>query len=151
MSKALFAKYRVDQQAEKNGVPIKMEDVVFHVTRIYISRNQKWALAIDEATKFYEKTTEEQKLTETERFDKVLRRAFLRAGLVGWEGVTNLEGEPLDFNHENAEWFFSECPDLLDDLFGRANSRTSFLKQEEDDLKNLSPSSTTKEKKKSGT
>lgn len=53
--------------------------------------------------------------------------------IVGWEGVTDRDGNPLPFTKENAIRVMTDLPDLFSDLVASANDRALFRKAEQEE------------------
>lgn len=51
---------------------------------------------------------------------------YAESVVLGWEGVTNREGEVLTFNKENAVKLFEDLPDLFEDIVVQAQKAVLF-------------------------
>jgi hypothetical protein len=68
---------------------------------------------------------------------KATLELFLECTLKDWRGVTNEEGELLEFNTDNARWLMQELPDLYIELKREASLRKNFLvSKDREDAKN---------------
>ena len=69
--------------------------------------------------------------------EEVMQKAFIENILIGWEGVTDKAGDPLEYSTTAAEKLFKDLPELLADLQTVASDHTAYLQAElEDDAKN---------------
>jgi hypothetical protein len=126
MSLEIYKKFEVDKDAELNGKWLPFYGAEFLLSRVLISRNKTWKLAVEKYSKLY-----------PEDGEKALRCAFFEVGLKGWKGVTDKKGKALPFNKENVEKFFDSVPEFLDVLFRASSDMNNYLaKQEEEEIKN---------------
>ena len=69
--------------------------------------------------------------------EEVMQKAFIEHILLGWEGVSNKEGNALEYSTTAAEKLFKDLPELLADLQTVASDHTAYLQAEiETDSKN---------------
>lgn len=62
---------------------------------------------------------------------------FLECTLKDWRGVTDEEGNSLEFSTDNARWLMEQLPDLYIELKREAGRRKNFLAhKDEQDAKN---------------
>lgn len=117
----LFAVYGTDTLKEKNGVPFYLDkdsDCYISVAR-WCNRNVDYQREMaDLNSKIQSLNYEEQEQARVEVFTKHL--------IKGWNNITDQNGNPLEFNVENALKLFNLVPDLVDDLVGFSLNRKNY-------------------------
>lgn len=68
--------------------------------------------------------------------EKVLHRVFAETVVIGWEGVTGPDNQPLPFSIENAIKLFADLPDLFAVIRDTASDASIFREFSEADTKN---------------
>jgi hypothetical protein len=63
---------------------------------------------------------------DSEKMQDIIVLAFVKGCLLGWEGVTDRAGQPLEFNEGNALKLFAELPDLFFALNEQANKVANY-------------------------
>jgi hypothetical protein len=58
--------------------------------------------------------------------NRVLAEAYAESVIIGWEGVTDAEGNDLEFNRRNVVQLLTDLPELFKDIQGQANSVSNF-------------------------
>jgi len=68
---------------------------------------------------------------------KILAEVYAESVILGWSGVTDTNGDVLEFNTENAVKLLLDLPDLFTDIQRQAENFTNFRQAElEDEVKN---------------
>lgn len=57
---------------------------------------------------------------------RIIREAFAEAVVIGWEGVTDENEQPLPYSKENAIKLFNDLPDLFAQIQGWATNMANF-------------------------
>lgn len=129
-------RFKTDKSVEKEGIWVDYaEDGRFKVARIGGS-NKRFNKVYTRLTRPHRKQMEHGMLSDKVG-EEILRKAFVDGCLLGWEGITDEEGNPLAYNKENALALFEQLPELLADLVDVARSREGFLAVlREEDAKN---------------
>ena len=72
-----------------------------------------------------------------EKAEEIMAEAFFHTVLLGWEGVTDADGNELPYSIQNARTLFADLPDLLADLVESAQKASLFRDEvAEQDAKN---------------
>lgn len=125
MSKNIYDKFATDKKAEQEGITLDYGDGL----KIRIARaggsNTKFEKLVQARLKKYERQRQLD-LLEVETLRPILREVYAEAVVLGWEGVTNREGETLPFNKENAVKLFEDLPDLFEDIVVQAQKAVLF-------------------------
>lgn len=123
-----YSKLQTSADLEKDGVSIDYGTDVgkFHIRRAG-GANRKWELRREALMKPYVRQIQAG-IMDDEVHRGLLIQAFVETVLVGWEGVTGPDGQPLDCTHENATQLFKDIPTIFDGLFTSATQHQLFLK-----------------------
>lgn len=106
-------KYAIDRAAEAQGAPLEIDDMVFTVRSAAASnRGYRYALALAASRKRDELGAGGVKAFEVH--ESILIEAFADAVILGWKGVDDAEGKPLEFTRENCIKLMEECPAIWD-------------------------------------
>lgn len=128
MSKSIYELYATSKDAEVNGVIVTFGDA----GKIRIARaggaNERFAAAFEKKTRGKRREIEAGTLPISEQ-RRLSVEAFAETVVLGWEGITDRDGKPLDFNRANVIKLLTELPDLFDRLREEATSMTNFQVQ----------------------
>lgn len=58
--------------------------------------------------------------------ERVMREVFVDSVLVGWRNVEGRDGQPMEFNRENALKLFTDLPDLFRELLSMTQEGAAF-------------------------
>lgn len=133
---SVYKKFRTDAQMEASqGIELDYGDGV----KIRIHRaggaNQKYHKALRAKLASNRRALDDVIDEQTAR--KNLAEIYAEAIIVGWEGITDEEGNALDFNKANCVKVMCDLPELFRDIQDAANNAAMFRKHEqEQDKKN---------------
>lgn len=137
--KTLFDTFKTNEDLEKNGVWYEIQPGVRFLVARAGGSNKAYQRALSAKMKPYQRQYQNGTL-DPEVAQNLLRDVFIDSVLLGWEGVTDREGQPLEFDHNNAQWLFRELPDLYDALSDEATKVSNYLVQEMNESGNGSSS-----------
>lgn len=150
---SLHKLFKNDVNLEKNGIWIDYgpnDDLAgtpppsqrFRVARSGGS-NMAYNKALEHITKPFKRALQNGQVSN-ERAKLMDREAFLDTCLLGWENVTNADGQLIEFSKANAVALFDELPDLYDDIREQANNASLYREEvREADLGNSGTSLST--------
>lgn len=121
---SLYDQYATDAKKEAEGVEVTFppnEDgsVPTFILAATSKSNQKYAKALDAATKPYRRNMDAMK---PETAEALYRDVFVKTVLKGWRNVQDRDGNDIPYSNENAVKLFTDLPRLYDDLNSRAGS-----------------------------
>lgn len=132
----LYQTYERDQTKETDG--IKFEPVPG--VKLWLARaggsNAEFAEALDEATKPYRSM---KGGLPADREREVLAGVYAKTIVKRWQGVTDRNGEALDFTEDNARQLLIDLPDLFDDIRQLASARDLYSMQVAEETAGNSP------------
>jgi hypothetical protein len=107
----LYQTYERDTDKERNGVECELLPGVKMTVARAGGSNREYVKERDKLTKPYRLGgTELSEKDETE----LQATLFARTIVKGWEGVTDRDGNPLDFTEENVRKVLLDLPDVFD-------------------------------------
>lgn len=130
--KGLYSQFKTDSETEKNGiwVPVALTEdhkqVMFKLARAGGS-NQKYLKVLEARTKPLRRLIANETL-DVKLADEVMMEVFADAVVLGWENVTDEEGNPLPFSRENVIKVFKDLPDLFNDVREQATKAALYRK-----------------------
>ena len=131
----VFAMFGTDANMEKTGIWLDYGPFRIRVARAGGS-NHKFSKALEIVSKPYRRAIEREILSE-EKGIEILVTAYARGIILGWDGVTDENGVPLDCTEKNIIWLLTKLPDLFKDIQEQASKFSNFqLQDREDDAKN---------------
>tara|TARA_R110002096_G_scaffold375632_1_gene569251 strand:- start:41 stop:457 length:417 start_codon:yes stop_codon:yes gene_type:complete len=122
---SLYKKYETDTKAEVEGIELDFGDgVIFKVARAGKS-NPAFSKASRKRTKPYLFAIKAGTLSD-EVATTVLINVYADSVVLGWEGVTDKEGESLEYSRENVVKLLTDLPDLLEQIKEYSEDSDSF-------------------------
>lgn len=112
----LFKQFATDPRAEKEGVRFEIgvngkgETIAFQIARAG-GANIRYAKSVEAKTKPYRMQIQAGTL-DNELAAKLMREVFAESVVIGWEGVEDEAGNPLDYSPEVAATLFEQLPEL---------------------------------------
>ncbi len=133
---SLYSQFETDQSLEKDGVVIEYSgNIRFRIARSG-GANQKYLKRLEAKTKPLRRLIQ-QDLLKNEEVEPILLDVFCETVILGWEGVTDRNGNPLEFTVENAKKLFKDLPELFNDLREQSQKSALFRKHmQEGEAKN---------------
>jgi hypothetical protein len=127
-----FAKYGIDRDAERHGVEVPVDDMVFIVrSASAANRGYRYALAVAANKRRGGLDADPTRAFDTH--EDILIDAFADAVIVGWRNVDGPDGQPLEFNRENCIRVMYQCPDIWDAIRGAALDNEKFKQTVKED------------------
>lgn len=127
--KTLFDTFGTDSDLEKKGVWFEIQPGVRFLCARMGGANKTYQRSLSKKMKPYQRQFQTGTL-DPEVAENLMRDVFIEAVLLDWEGVTDKEGEPLEFNPNNAQWLFRELPDLYRALTDESEKVSNYLAAE---------------------
>lgn len=124
----LYALFETDKELEANGIDLKFGDSTFRCKRAGGS-NRKFETAFNEKTRAFQTKMQLASLSE-EQSDKLLMEVYFEAVVLGWEDVTDREGNNLEFTLENFQKVMTDLPEVWRNLRSAAANVDNFLVQQ---------------------
>lgn len=133
---SIYDMYETDNDNEIGGIILNYGEGI----RIKIARaggaNAAFTKSFERATRPYRKRMETGTLDEATA-NELLIQVFAETVVKDWEGITNREGDELEFSVANCVAVFLDLPDLFSDVKEAAMSVSNFRFEEiEEDVKN---------------
>lgn len=128
-----YQRFKTNPELEKNGIVLDLGEVgKFTIARAG-GANQKFEKRMAALTKPHRRaiqagTIDQQILSE------ITATAAAETIVLGWEGVTGPDGQPLEFNVANCKQLLTDLPELFTEIVNAARDHTLYLQhiREED-------------------
>lgn len=137
-----FFNHATDPKLEKEGIKLPFEGFSFTVARAG-GNNRKFRSVLAAKLKPHAHKIQQEKMTDAQ-MEKVMAEVYAETVLIGWDGVTDEEGNALPYNKRNAVKFLTDPRfiDLVELIRQVADNAASFrLAQEEEDREVLEKNS----------
>jgi len=129
---SLYKTFATDTDLEKTGINLQFglvdEDPSLPIT-IRIARaggsNMKFAKVLEAKTKPHRRAID-TKTIDKKTADRLMLETFFESVVLGWENVTDQEGNLLEFNLDNFAKVMTDLPDLYDTVKTDARDASLF-------------------------
>lgn len=132
---SLYDQYGTDAKKEVEGVEVTFPPNADGTVPTFIvaatsKNNQKYAKALEQATKPYRRNMDAMK---PETAEALYKEVFVKTVLKGWRNVQDRDGANIEYSREAALKLFEDLPRLYDDLNSRAGSIDLFREAQKED------------------
>lgn len=136
MSKSIYDVFETDAGKETDGIVLDYGEM----GSIMISRaggaNKKFAKSLEFRSRPYKRQIDKGTM-DNDTAVKLMAEVFADTIVIGWVGINDREGNPIEFNKENCVKLFIDLPELFADVQDASTSIANFQQeQNEDDSKN---------------
>lgn len=117
---SLYNTFETDKSLERDGIVLdygfnsKQQPVQIRIARAG-GANAKFAKVIEQKMKPYKRAIANDTM-DNKVAEKLLIESYADAVILGWEGVEDRQGNPLDFTRENVVKVLTDLPDLFLDI-----------------------------------
>lgn len=146
---SLYDKFETDRSLEKNGIDLDYgpnlklpadSEGKHPVTIIRIARaggsNDQYLKRLEAKAKPHRRSIQHETI-EKAQLDTMVKEVYAESVVLGWENVSDRDGNLMEFNKENVLKLFKDLPDLYTDIMEQAQSAALFrLNLREQDAKN---------------
>lgn len=122
---SVYKQFKTDAKAEAEGIELDYGDFKIKITRAGAS-NQNYQRALERETKPFRRAIQNETMPG-EQMLAILKKVYASSIVLGWEGVTDENEQPLPFSRENCLKLFNDLPDLFLDVKAQAENRSLFL------------------------
>lgn len=120
-----YAAFKNNETLETKGIILDLGEAgKFRIARAG-GANQSFNKTVARLTKPIRRAIQTETIDQ-KTADKVMVDAYVESVLLGWEGVTGPDGQPLEYNKENATKLFTDLPDLFQEIMLMASRATLF-------------------------
>jgi hypothetical protein len=122
---SIYRKFKQDKAIERDGIELEYGDgAVFKIARAG-GANKAFKTRMEQLQRKYKRQLHHGLLTE-EQGRAILIAVYADTVILGWDGVTDEDDNPLDFTRENVVRVLSDLPDLFDDIRSQAEDAGLF-------------------------
>jgi hypothetical protein len=131
-----YQMFQTDKTAEvEQGITLDYGSFKFRIVRAG-GANRKYTEALNRKLKPYRRQLENDTLDNDVAL-KAMAEVYADTVLLGWEGVTGPDGQPLEYCRNNVIKILTDLPDLFRDVQEQANKAALFRAAErEEEAKN---------------
>lgn len=128
--------FATDKKAEtEQGITLDYGSFKIRIVRAG-GANRKYAETLNRKLKPYRRQLENDTI-DGEVALKAMAEVYADTVIIGWEGITGPDGQPLDYCRNNVIKLLTDLPDLFRDIQEQANKAALFRAQErEEEAKN---------------
>lgn len=121
----LYDLFGTDHDLEENGFALEYGDATFIIARAG-GANQKFQRCIEKKMRPYRASINSGTMHEdTSR--KLLAEAYAQTIVLAWDGVTDKDGEALEFTKENVVKIFNDLPDLFTEIITESQRIANYV------------------------
>ena len=133
----LYDMYKTDTGKERDkGVELEFPGGAKIWVRRAGGQNTAYEKALEAVMRPYRRQIR-QNMLEEGKAQELEAIAYARGVIIDWEGVTDEEGNALEFTEANAIKLFADLPDLFSEVKQQATDLSNFRReQQESDAKN---------------
>lgn len=127
---SIFSQYQTDRNLEIKGISYEVGEtddgkpITFVLARAG-GHNVDWTKAVAKGARGKERKLNPSAVDPVAAKQLILS-AFVDSVLLGWSNVTDLDGNEIPFNRENALHLMRELPDLFSELLSVAQDSTAY-------------------------
>jgi len=117
---SLYNTFETDKSLERDGIVLdygfnsKNQPIQIRIARAG-GANTKFAKVLEQKMKPYKRAIANDTM-DNKVAEKLLVEAYADAVILGWEGVEDREGSPLEYNRDNVVKVLTDLPDLFIDI-----------------------------------
>lgn len=130
-----YKTFKTDSKVEQTGIVIDYGDFKITIARAG-GANKAYQKALERKTRPFKRAIQADAFSNDQAM-AILREVYAETVVIGWEGVTDENEQPLPFNKENCIKLFTDLPDLFNDLMQQSSNLALFREQiRDEDSKN---------------
>ncbi len=126
---SLYGIFETDKEAEQKGFELCIQDNGSQIT-FWLARaggaNRKFASRMQELMRPHQHAASTNNMAD-ETASGILCKALAEAVIIRWEGVTDRDGNEVEYTAAAAETLLKDLPDLRDLIFEEAKRASNFL------------------------
>ncbi len=111
---SIYKLFGTDPDLERNGFALEYGDATFIIARAG-GANKKFTTAVERKMRPYRSAIQSGTM-DTDTATKLLAECYADAVILAWDGVSDANGDALDFTKENIVKVLLDLPDLFNDI-----------------------------------
>ena len=121
----LYDLFGTDQDLEKEGFALEYGDTTFVIARAG-GANQKYQRNVERKMRPYRSAINSGTMNE-DTARKLMAEAYAETIILAWDGVTDREGNVLEFTVENVTKVLMDLPDLFNEIISESSRIANFV------------------------
>ncbi|MEE8551507.1 MAG: hypothetical protein V3T08_09680 [Gemmatimonadota bacterium] len=131
---SIYKLFATDHDLEQNGFSLEYGDAKFIIARAG-GANKKFQSCIERKLRPYRSAINSGTM-DTKTAEKLLAESYAEAIILAWDGVTDEDGDELEFTKENVVKVLLDLPDLFADIQEQSQKVANYISTEaEEDAK----------------
>lgn len=122
---SIYSMFETDPNLEADGIALEYGDATFIVARAG-RENKKFQHAVETRLRPYRNQMRLGTLDDEVGL-KLVAEAYAESVILAWDGVTDRDGEPLEFNRANVVKVLLDLPVLFKDIQEQSQHFANFL------------------------
>ena len=119
-----YKMFKTEEKMEAGGIELDYGDFKFRIARAGGS-NTKYTRLLAKRLKPYQRQMD-MGVLENDVADRLMAGIYADSVILGWEGVTDADGNPMEFTRENCVTLFLDLPGLFSDIREQAQKAVNF-------------------------
>lgn len=117
---SLYKQFKTDGSLEKEGILLeygtnsKGDPICIRIARAG-GANAQYAKRMEARVKPYRRQIQNETM-ENALIERILKEVYAETVVIGWEGVEDEKGKPIEYSVENCVKLFDDLPDLFRDI-----------------------------------
>jgi hypothetical protein len=116
--------YETDKDVETRGIDLKFPNFTIRVARAG-GANKRFAASLQKKLGTRARAFDAG-MMDPDEANKVLAEVYADCVILGWEGVTDRDGQPLAFSKEACVRLFTDLPDLFQEVVSESQRLQNF-------------------------
>ena len=126
----VYQAFETSKDLEQAGIVVDYGAFKFTIARAG-GANRKFSNLLDRKLRPHRRAIQAG-MFDDDTAQRVLAECYAEAVILGWEGVTDRDGNPLAFTRDNCVRLLLDLPGLFEDLREQAQNASNFLAAERD-------------------
>lgn len=126
MASSLYELFETDSNLEKKGIGLRFGSAVFYCKRAG-GANDDFDRVFEEKTRNMTSRLQMAAMSN-EQSSQLLREVYAEAVIIGWEGVNDRAGNPMEYNKKNFVQLMTDLPTLWTAIRTEAANHENFLR-----------------------
>lgn len=125
---SIYKLFSTDHDLERNGFSLEYGEAKFIIARAG-GANKKFQSCIERKLRPYRSAINSGTM-DTKTAEKLLAESYAEAIILAWDGVTDEDGDELEFTKENVVKVLLDLPDLFADIQEQSQKVANYISAE---------------------
>jgi hypothetical protein len=116
---SVYEMFKTNPSLEKEGITLDYGSFSIRIARAG-GHNSAFLKAMERESKPFRRAIQQETIS-ADIAEEILRKVYADTVVLGWEGITDEDGNVLQFSKENCVKLFRDLPDLFNEIKETAN------------------------------